>query len=533
MASDMQIAILQDAELVAMAYVSLLRLARPLGKLAVMAYFLAMANLSSLVLLGAMCVLMLIFGLCRNPVLSKASDRVNQKQAEVGGLVADTCQRYRLVADYAQRPQVNERFQQMLQEFHGVDVPAEVVKMNNCYFPKWLGPIFIGVFIAMDAPKVFTDDVSLGEFMAAIGIFTTISLDFEAVYKEVLDITKSIVLLKGFTKYFNLPTDLLLWKGINRQRRSLTMNARASVMSGPSSRSLDIASGEGVPFRSDTISIKVVDMAYSVGNLQLEGVNLSVQQGRLVAVVGPHGSGKATFLRLIAHTLFPAKGTIFVPTHLRLLHVTQEPLMMNLSLWKNLTFGITNPNDVDAERVKTILERLKMHASLEFIRKAQDAGWQDALTYTEIVKVHVARAFIMNAEVMVLQRPLHHFEATAAELILSMLKRHVLERGLCMQQGNAMRHRRPRTVFFSPETVPQARQADVIWQISNVSTVASTVHMALPKELQDGFERGLESSPMSLMNPTVALQLNDGAVRSRAQIKSSANALSDQIVNQI
>ena len=89
--------------------------------------------------------------------------------------------------------------------------------------------------------------------------------------------------------------------------------------------------------------------------------------------------------------------------------------------------------------------------------------------YVKQVKVHIARAFILNPEVMVLQRPLHHFEATAAELILSVLKKHVAERGLAMPQGNAKRHRRPRTVFFSPETVAQARQADVIWQISKVS----------------------------------------------------------------
>ena len=46
--------------------------------------------------------------------------------------------------------------------------------------------------------------------------------------------------------------------------------------------------------------------------------------------------------------------------------------------------------------------------------------------------------------------------------------------------------------------------------ISKVSVSKSTVHISLPQELEDGFERSLGASPMTLMNPTVALQLNDG-----------------------
>jgi len=85
-------------------------------------------------------------------------------------------------------------------------------------------------------------------------------------------------------------------------------------------------------------------------------VNLSVQQGKIVAVVGPHGSGKAMFLKLMGHSLFPDKGAIFIPTHLRILQVTQEPLMMNTSLWKNLIFGVQDAANVNPEIVQNILE---------------------------------------------------------------------------------------------------------------------------------------------------------------------------------
>ncbi len=36
-----------------------------------------------------------------------------------------------------------------------------------------------------------------------------------------------------------------------------------------------------------------------------------------MAVTGPHGSGKATLLRLLGHVVFPQDGSIFIPSHLR------------------------------------------------------------------------------------------------------------------------------------------------------------------------------------------------------------------------
>lgn len=216
--------------------------------------------------------------------------------------------------------------------------------------------------------------------------------------------------------------------------------------------------------------------------------------------------------------------------------------MMNFSLWRNLTFGCPNPSDVDPARVKSILMKLGMPKTLELVTAdmnshpdpaatSVDDSFVDILTYTERVKVHLARALIMNAEVMVFQRPLHHFEATAAENVLSLLRSHVAEKGLGMPQGNAMRHRRPRSCFFSPESVKQAKQADIIWQISSVGINTSTVHLALPQELEEGFVRGLRSSPMSLMDPTVAKHLAEGFKRDKD--KASYQTLSDQVVLQL
>ena len=144
--------------------------------------------------------------------------------------------------------------------------------------------------------------------------------------------------------------------------------------------------------------------------------------------------------------IFPQDGSIFIPSHLRVLHVTQEAFILNTSPWQNLIFG-ADASQVEPSRVRQILERMQMRVTLNLIeeelheaargtldrkdwRKQEDGAslWLESLTYTEKVKLHLARALLMNPEVMVLHRPLHHYDADTAKMVLGLLKASWLKR---------------------------------------------------------------------------------------------------------
>merc|ERR1712224_1050995 len=88
-------------------------------------------------------------------------------------------------------------------------------------------------------------------------------------------------------------------------------------------------------------------------------------------------------------------------------------------------------------------------------------------SYTEKAKLHLARAFLMNPEVMVLERPLMHFNPDwGVSMILDLFRTHVCNRGVGMPE--ALRNSlRPRTLFYAAETVDQLRAADVAWEVLN------------------------------------------------------------------
>ena len=60
------------------------------------------------------------------------------------------------------------------------------------------------------------------------------------------------------------------------------------------------------------IELKEVTKEYSKGVAALNGVNLKIERGEFVFIVGDSGSGKSTLIRLIMKELEPTSGKIVV-----------------------------------------------------------------------------------------------------------------------------------------------------------------------------------------------------------------------------
>eukprot|EP00747_Dinoflagellata_sp_TGD_P092261 gnl/TRDRNA2_/TRDRNA2_165346_c0_seq3.p1 gnl/TRDRNA2_/TRDRNA2_165346_c0~~gnl/TRDRNA2_/TRDRNA2_165346_c0_seq3.p1 ORF type:complete len:256 (-),score=30.82 gnl/TRDRNA2_/TRDRNA2_165346_c0_seq3:33-800(-) len=238
-------------------------------------------------------------------------------------------------------------------------------------------------------------------------------------------------------------------------------------------------------------------------------------------------------MRLIGNSLFPDAGLIFIPAHLRTLYVPQDITVLDLSAWANLTFGAP---DTSAKRVHDVLVGLEMDDTLRVVREdlrkmcrehelhndeedeetrakdhSQEDGeishvvsldtcnnesdqinWYDAFCYAERAKIDLARALIMNPEVLVLQRPLAHYDEIASKVVTKVLLSHVRNRGYMLDEKSCCR-RRPRTLCFSPTSKFELVHADIIWEVSSSHFCLRTTSL---NELTDkDFERlGLMSA---------------------------------------
>ena len=81
----------------------------------------------------------------------------------------------------------------------------------------------------------------------------------------------------------------------------------------------------------------------------LMNMSVEIPQGAVVCVCGPQGHGKSTFLQLVGQVLIPDTGEVFVPPHLRVLHVSSEVYFIAEDIKVNLFFGRGKDTVSDAE----------------------------------------------------------------------------------------------------------------------------------------------------------------------------------------
>jgi ABC-type sulfate/molybdate transport systems ATPase subunit len=187
--------------------------------------------------------------------------------------------------------------------------------------------------------------------------------------------------------------------------------------------------------------------------------NLEIAQGSITCLLGRHGDGKGTLLRIIGGVSLPTSGNYFIPPQLRVCFVVQTPVFFShATLLDTLAFGLTGPQRDDPDlkrRVKLICAEVGVHEEImTHLDSSQARDWGMCLSMAQLKKIHLARAFIANPEVLVLDRPTAALDAKALAKLCELLQRYVQNRGLVDDGSDANDHlQRPRTVVFTTERI--------------------------------------------------------------------------------
>lgn len=104
-----------------------------------------------------------------------------------------------------------------------------------------------------------------------------------------------------------------------------------------------------------------------LGELEvINNLNLELNSGEIIAIVGPSGSGKSTILNLISGLLKPNEGKINVYGNLGYMF-QKDQLFEWRTVWKNILIGLEIRRQITEERKKEIEEMLKKYDLADFV----------------------------------------------------------------------------------------------------------------------------------------------------------------------
>ena len=179
--------------------------------------------------------------------------------------------------------------------------------------------------------------------------------------------------------------------------------------------------------------IEFRDVHKSFGDLEvLKGINLNIEKGQVVTLIGPSGSGKSTILRCINLLEKPTSGQVFIEgaditvpkadiqaVRKNIGMVFQHfNLFPHMTVMENMTYAPMKVNKLSREDAKAkALELLKL---VGLVEKAD--AYPGKLSGGQKQRIAIARALAMEPQIMLFDEPTSALDPEMVKEVLEVIK---------------------------------------------------------------------------------------------------------------
>lgn len=327
--------------------------------------------------------------------IGKSLKRTSRKgQKKMGGLLSiieETISGLRIIKAFNAIKSINNKFQEYNQDYTKVMIRLYRKRDLASPLSEFLGVLVMVVIMWYGGKLVLGTDSNLS---AEVFIF------YITVFSQLIQPAKAVT-----TAYYNIQKGVA---SVERVKYVLDADEVIAEKADP------VSLGDF----SDKIEYKNVSFLYETEEV-LRNVELTVDKGKTIAIVGPSGAGKTTLVDLLPRFYDTIGGEIKIDgipikdlriNDLRGLMgiVTQESILFNDSVFNNIAFGMSDAREED------VVAAAKVANAHEFISK-MDSGYFTnigdrgaKLSGGQRQRISIARAVLKNPPILILD------EATSA-----------------------------------------------------------------------------------------------------------------------
>ncbi len=227
--------------------------------------------------------------------------------------------------------------------------------------------------------------------------------------------------------------------------------------------------------------IRVCNLTKNYGDLQiLRNITIEIQAGEVVAIIGPSGGGKSTFLRCLNLLEIPTSGTIFIDgvditeSKININTIRQKVSMVfqhfnlfaNKNVLENLTLAPIKTGMMSKEeaiqKATLLLDRIGLKDKAN-IKPSKLSGGQKQ-------RIAIARSLCMNPKAILFDEPTSALDPEMVDEVLSLMQelakdgmtmivvthemgfaKNVANRILFMEKGQILVDDSPRGIFDNPK----------------------------------------------------------------------------------
>jgi len=336
--------------------------------------------------------------------LKKITTRTQEKNADITSLLSETISGVMIVKAFSMEDYETDRFKSENRKFFHFLLKAAKRNLLSTPISELAGALAATIILVLWGRQVLQGDISFGAFGLVMGSLMSMMQP-----------------LKKLTS-----VHFITQQGLAASERIYAvLDEENPIREDPSAAAIS----------SLAKKIEFADVWFKyedVSDYVLKGINLEVNKGELIAIVGPTGAGKTTLVNMIPRFYDPQKGgVLFDNVDIRKIRlkqlrgligmVTQEMVLFNDTVRVNIAYGNLDASGED------IREAAKKALAHDFIVKLPDQydtvigdrGFK--LSGGEKQRIAIARAILKDAPILILDEATSQLDSESESLIQSAL----------------------------------------------------------------------------------------------------------------